>query len=704
MKSALARLGLTFGILIVAVAAWCPTAHADNTSADPPVHLPLRQAPAGGSARLPLQTPARSLAVPSAGSPQGYVPCDVQRAYHLDLLHSARVTGANQLIAVVDSLDNPYAAADLKAFDAGFGLPDPAFQVVNLGAAPGSAINTSWDHEIDLDVQWAHAAAPGASIALVEVADTNISTLIQGVVYAVNVLGADVVSMSWGTAGEFAGETALDASLPPTSPTGKPVMYVASAGDLGFGTGWPAASPQVLAVGGTSLASSAVGYDTQRSHYDCSGMTASAGVTAQNETVWGSPACAASPCAGTGGGTSTLEPKPAWQAGLGSPGGRSIPDVSMLADPNTGVAIYTDGAWSAYQWGGTSLSAPLWAGLIALLNQQRHAAGMDNLSITPTSSWTYQMTSINDVVSGSSPAAPGDSCQATGACVAVAGYDQVTGRGSPLGAVSWEPLGGSTVSAPAAASPSPGRLDLFARGPGDALWTRTFVGGQWGSWQSLGGTLTSAPAVAAWSGNRLDVFVRGSDSALWHKFWDGQNWSGWESLGGVLSSAPAVSSWSWGRLDVFVRGSDNALWHRWWSIFAWSGWESQGGSLASQPAAVSWGFNRIDVFVQAGDGQLRRKWWDGLRWNGWDTFGGSPSSGPAVASPAANQLDVFSLTGNSQVQHRAFAGSWGDWLALSGQWASDPGVTSQRNGTVDVFERGADGQVWHTSILAGMGV
>jgi hypothetical protein len=702
MGSALVRFGLTMGILILALAPWPPAAHADNASPGPPVHLPLQHGPAQAPARSPVQTPARGQAVPSAGAPQGYIPCDLQRAYHLDLLHSAHVTGTNQLIAVVDALDNPNAAADLRAFDAGFGLPDPSFQVSNLGAVPGSSFNNNWDHEIDLDVQWAHAAAPGASIALVEVADSNISTLIAGVVYSVNVLGADVVSMSWGTAGEFAGETGLDASLPPSSPSGKPVMYVASAGDLGFGTGWPAASPQVLSVGGTSLASSAVGFDPPQSHYDCSGMSASAGVTSQNETVWGSPSCASSPCVGTGGGTSTLEPKPAWQAGLGPPGGRSLPDMSMLADPNTGVAVYSDGAWSPYQWGGTSLSAPLWAGVIALFNQQRQAAGMGNLNITPTSSWAYQVTSVNDVVSGASPAAPGDACQATGSCVATAGYDQVTGRGSPLGAVSWEPLGGSITSAPAAASPSQGRLDIFARGPGDALWTRTLVGGQWGGWQSLGGVLTSAPAVAAWSGSRLDVFVRGSDNALWHKFWDGNSWSGWESLGGVLTASPAAASWSAGRLDVFVRGSDNALWHRWWSVFAWSGWESQGGSLASGPAAVSWGPNRIDVFVQASNAQLSHRWWDGQRWNGWDPFGGSPSSGPAVASPASNRLDVFSLTGNSQAQHRAFAGGWGDWLALSGQWASDPGATSQRNGTVDVFERGGDGQVWHTSIPSPM--
>jgi Repeat of unknown function (DUF346) len=687
MGPAVARVGAAAWILVTVLALWSPVAlAADNHSAPPPVHLPLRHGPAHARSAL------------SAGAPQGYIPCDIQRAYHMDLLHASQTTGANQLIAIVDAFDDPNAASDLHAFDAAFGLPDPAFQVSNLGAAAGSAINNGWDHEIDLDVQWAHAMAPGAGIALVEVADSNIATLIGGVVFAVNTLGADVVSMSWGTAGEFFSETTLDASLPPTNPGGKPVMYVASAGDLGFGTAWPAASPQVLSVGGTSVAPSAVGYDTQQSHFSCSGMSASAGVTSQNETVWGSPTCTSSSCPGTGGGTSSVEPKPQWQLGFGVPGGRSMPDMAMLADPSSGVAVFTNGAWSPYQWGGTSLAAPLWAGVIAMLNQQRHANSLDNLSISPSSFWAYQLPAVNDVVSGASPGYSGDVCQTTAACTGAPGYDQVTGRGTPLGSVSWQPLGGSISSAPDAASPAPGRLDVFARGSDNALWTRTLAGGQWGGWQTLGGSLTSAPGAVAWSAKRLDVFVRGSDGGLWHRWRDGNAWSGWESLGGVLSSGPAATSWAEGRLDVFARGTDNALWHRWWAGAGWSSWESQGGSLAAEPGAVSWGPGRIDVFARATDNQLSHRWWDGQRWNGWDSFGGFPSSGAAVASAAAGQLDVFSLTANGRVQHRAYAGRWGDWMALSGQWASSPGAVSQGTGTVDVFEQGSDGQLWHTTI------
>src|SRR3989442_14544199 len=134
MGPSLARVGVIVLMLVMAVLISPPAAlAADNRSSAPPVHLPLRHGPARAGSAI------------SSGAPQGYIPCDVQRAYHLDILHAAHTTGAGQLIAIVDALDNPNAAADLHAFDAAFGLPDPAFQVVNH-ALPGSAINQSWDH------------------------------------------------------------------------------------------------------------------------------------------------------------------------------------------------------------------------------------------------------------------------------------------------------------------------------------------------------------------------------------------------------------------------------------------------------------------------------------------------------------------------------------------------------------------------------
>jgi hypothetical protein len=696
---AAARVGASLSMVALEAALWSPTAAAaDVRPAPPAVHHPIHKAP-----------PSHRVA-PANPAPQGYIPCDITRAYHLDLMHAAGFTGANQKIAIIAAFDNPSVQADLHAFDIAFGLPDPAFQIVNMGP-PNTATGTGWDTEIDLDVEWAHAAAPGAAITLVEAATDHLNStqnpqvgLLAAVDYAVQVAHADVVSMSWGT-GEFSTETGFDTHFPSTDATNnsnKPVMYTAAAGDSGFGTIWPAVSPAVLGVGGTRLAPSAVGNDTNQTHFGCSGMSSTPGVTSQNETVWGGgPACVQGSCPGTGGGISNIEPRPAWQNNLGlSSGGRAVPDVAMLADPFSGVALYSDGSWSSSVWGGTSLGAPLWSGVIALLNQQRIAQGLSNLNVTSSSSWAYQTTTaLNDIVTGSAPSSPSDPCLSSGACTAHSGYDQVTGRGSPIGTLPWEPLQGPITSAPDAAAQGGGRLDVFARGSDNALWQRTSNGGQWGGWQSLGGVLTAAPGVVAWSPGRLDVFVRGSDNALWHRWWTTAGWSGWESLGGVLSSGPAVASWSSGRLDIFVRGSDQALWHKWWGGTAWGGWESLAGVLLpSDPGAVSWGPNRIDIVVRGSDSQMWHKSWDSVRWTPWEPLGGSLTSGLGAASPGASQLDLFGLVANGALQHKAWAGRWGAWLDLGGQWASDPGVVSQRNGTVDVFERGTDGQLWHTTI------
>src|SRR5262249_48317661 len=153
-----------------------------------------------------------------------------------------------------------------------------------------------------------------------------------------------------------------------------------------------------------------------------------------NETVWGSAGCAASPCVGTGGGPSAFEAKPSWQVGLGPGSNRLSPDVAMLADPRSGVATYQNGQFNQSLLGGNGLSASLWAGVVATMDQELRLRGLSGLSVSSTSSWVYsaKAADFNDIVSGSSPPAPNDPCLASGACVAGPGYDLVTGRGSPL--------------------------------------------------------------------------------------------------------------------------------------------------------------------------------------------------------------------------------------------------------------------------------
>jgi hypothetical protein len=107
-------------------------------------------------------------------------------------------------------------------------------------------------------------------------------------------------------------------------------------------------------------------------------------------------------------------------------------------------------------------------------------------------------------------------------------------------------------------------LHVFARGTNNTLYHNRFDG-RWSGWGSLGGNLTSAPAVASWSDGRMDVFARGPDLAIYHKWYERGWWSEWSSIGGNFSSGPAITTWGQGRLDVFARGHDNAIYHAWWS-------------------------------------------------------------------------------------------------------------------------------------------
>jgi subtilase family serine protease len=324
--------------------------------------------------------------------------------------------GAGQTIAIIDSLDDPNILADANYFSSTYGLPQfnsipggPTLQVLNEDGgttlptpAVRLAVGSDWTLEESLDVQWAHAIAPRANIIVFEASGANPDDLIAHAVNtARNWPGVSVISMSWGGA-EFAGETSYDSYF--TTPTGhQGVTFVASTGDAGSPGEYPAASPNVVAVGGTTLtlASSSGGYG--------------------GESGW----------AGSGGGQSPFEYEPAYQHSVQAIGARTTPDVSMLADPSPGVWIYdswTEGpGW--YAIGGTSLSCPMWAGLIAIANQGRGFlygyGSLDGPTQTLPALYVKAMSSgdFNDITTGSN-----------GGYTAQGGYDMVTGLGSPRSA------------------------------------------------------------------------------------------------------------------------------------------------------------------------------------------------------------------------------------------------------------------------------
>ncbi len=348
----------------------------------------------------------------------GFTPAQIRVAYGINAIRFSSVVGdgTGQTIAIVDAYDDPdlvdstsagFASSDLAKFDQRFGLPNPpSFIKLNEygsstdlpGIDPAGAGNPqgNWEVEEALDVEWAHAIAPGAQIILVECNSDNGSDLFQGVTTAALLPGVSVVSMSWGSA-EFNGESFYDSDF--TTPEGhQGVTFVASTGDQGSPGEYPAYSPNVLAVGGTSLYLNANG-------------------SFNSESAW----------SGSGGGTSVFETAPAFQAGVAGSGARTIPDVSSDADPNTGVSVYDSfNGTSAAPWeqvGGTSLAAPLWAGLIAIANQGRVASGgatLDGSGQTLPAIYAISSGDFHDVTTGGN-----------GGYGAGPGYDMVTGLGTP---------------------------------------------------------------------------------------------------------------------------------------------------------------------------------------------------------------------------------------------------------------------------------
>ena len=287
-------------------------------------------------------------------------PAQMSAAYGVDEIMFGNIqgNGAGQTIAIVDAYDDPDIASDLHQFDLQFGLPDPpSFQRLNqLGVAgnypsPATDFSGNWGVEESLDVEWAHAIAPMASIVLVEAYSDSTGDLITASANTARFLpGASVVTMSFGGP-EYDTETLNDSIL--TTPIGhEGVTFVASTGDTGAPGDYPAYSPNVLAVGGTLL-----------------NFTN----TYMGETGWSN----------SGGGISQYEGQPTFQSNISiGDGQRTIPDVSMDASTGSSAAVYDSLDHPGSAWigvGGTSLAAPMWSAIVAIADQGRAIAAMPTL-------------------------------------------------------------------------------------------------------------------------------------------------------------------------------------------------------------------------------------------------------------------------------------------------------------------------------------
>lgn len=351
---------------------------------------------AGAPANL-AGTAARTSGIsPNAVAPptSGYGPAEIRSIYSLDV-----TKGVGQTVAIVDAYDNPNAEKDLATFRSVYNLPacttaNGCFRKVNQrGGTPPPVGDPGWGVEIALDLQAVSAACPNCKLLLVE-ADTSDFADIAAAVNRAVTLGAKIVSNSYG-GDEFNGVIALGKTF--YSHPG--VAMVASSGDFGFtAASFPASWRSVIAVGGTTVAKIATGW---------------------RHTAW----------IGAGSGCSAWVAKPSWQVDPNCLM-RTTSDVSALADPDTGLAVYDTYGLDQFGlppgWvvvGGTSLSAPLISGMIAL-------AG--NAPLLGTAKYIYNhRAGLRDVIGGSN--ALFQDCGGDYLCTALKGYDGPTGLGTPKG-------------------------------------------------------------------------------------------------------------------------------------------------------------------------------------------------------------------------------------------------------------------------------
>ena len=349
---------------------------------------------------------SRGLAPLLMAGPTGFGAPDLESAYKVAGLLSGGAT-----VAIVDAFDDPNAEADLAVYRSQYHLPacttaNGCFHKVNGNgqAGPLPASDPGWAEEESLDLDMVSSICPDCHIALVEAASATDTDLDTAEDSAAALPGVVSISNSWGGS-EDSTITADDAHFHHAG-----VAITASSGDGGFGVLWPASSPFVTAVGGTSL-------------------TKAANARGWTETAW----------SGAGSGCSAFETKPAFQHDTGC-ARRTVADVSAVADPNTGVAVYdtfntcgsssfcdvlielglVQGADGWVQVGGTSAASPIVASVYALAGNTASADGASLPYANPGA--------LFDVTSGSN-----GSCGGTYLCTAGPGYDGPTGLGTPNG-------------------------------------------------------------------------------------------------------------------------------------------------------------------------------------------------------------------------------------------------------------------------------
>jgi hypothetical protein len=365
----------------------------------------------------------------------GYGPSDLDSAYNVPT-----TLGSGKTVAIVDAYDDPNAASDLSTYRSNFGLPacttaNGCFTKVNQNgaASPLPAANAGWSSEIMLDLEMVSAICPNCHILLVEANSPTTANLGTAVNTAVS-KGAVAVSNSYGGS-----ESSNEASFDNSYYKHPGVAIVASSGDGGYTREYPAASPWVTAVGGTNL-------------------TRASNTRGWTESVWST-----SSTEGAGSGCSAYETKPSFQTDTGC-AKRTIADVSAVADPATGVAVYDSygsGGWTVF--GGTSVASPIIGAMYALATSPAPTAFPNSYPYAdPSDLW--------DVTTGHTA-----TCSPAYLCTGEVGYDGPTGLGTPNGAAAFGPA--STGPSDFSVSVNPTNVSVAAGSNATATVSTTVTSG-----------------------------------------------------------------------------------------------------------------------------------------------------------------------------------------------------------------------------------
>jgi subtilase family serine protease len=381
-----------------------------------------------------------------------YDPYQMRHAYQTDLLINAGYDGSGQTIVIVDAFQSPHLAAELAAFDSFYGLPAISLtQIAPDGLTPfviGDPNMTGWAEEISLDVEWAHAIAPGAHIVLVLAKSNSDADIVSALKYAVDHNLGDVISMSFGE-----NESCVDPDILSAyhsvfaAATQKNITLLASSGDDGAaqmtcdGTSWvkaassPASDPLVAGVGGTELHAArycltSLGCDPSANPLPGTWQ----GEIAWNELLGGTSAS-------TGGGFSVLFDEPPYQKGTIHGGKqRGVPDVAYNAAVLHGVLTYLDIPGipvGFYLFGGTSAGSPQWAAITTIANQKaaKRLGFLNSATYKIGTDDTAYPASFHDITSGNNSVVEADAnnnlVAVTGFAAGI-GWDATTGFGTPI--------------------------------------------------------------------------------------------------------------------------------------------------------------------------------------------------------------------------------------------------------------------------------